>query len=124
MTQHRGTETEFELTTIQRLELLGWEHAAGPDLDRDHDEVVLQDVLHTQLARRYSDLPEGAVAEAVTRISRPEGVDTLRRNLAFHQDLTRGFELKVEFPDGRTEFHERGQAPLPSAQSSLRVAHG
>ncbi|MBF0423590.1 MAG: type I restriction endonuclease subunit R, partial [Magnetococcales bacterium] len=104
MTRHRGTETEFELTTIQRLELLGWEHAAGPDLDRDHDEVVLQDVLHTQLARRYSDLPEGAVAEAVTRISRPEGVDTLRRNLAFHQNLTRGFELKVDFPDGRTEF--------------------
>lgn len=32
MTRHRGTETEFELTTIQRLELLGWEHVAGPDL--------------------------------------------------------------------------------------------
>jgi type I restriction enzyme R subunit len=28
-------------------------------------------------------------------------VDTIRRNMAFHQDLTRGIEVKIEYTDGR-----------------------
>ena len=100
MSGHRGTESEFELTLIDRLEQLQYRPLFGPELDRPPDEVVLKDVLHDSLRRRYPDLPAGALAEAVMIISRPVGVDTLRRNMAFHQMLTRGFELKVEFPDG------------------------
>ncbi len=103
MSSHRGTETTFELTTIERLEQLGYEHRFGMDIDRPHDEVVLKDVLRANLAKRYADLPEKALDEAVARISRPQGVDTMRRNMAFHQLLVRGFELKVELPGGRTE---------------------
>ena len=57
---------------------------------------MLKDVLRAWLANRYPDLPESALNEAVHMITRPEGVDTLRRNLAFHQMLTRGFDLKIE----------------------------
>src|SRR5258707_9662161 len=99
----RGTETEFELTTIERLEQQGYVHRHGEEIDRPHDEVVLRDVLRANLARRYPDLPDKALDEAVAQISRPPGVDTIRRNLAFHQLLVRGFELKVELPGGRTE---------------------
>jgi type I restriction enzyme R subunit len=102
--RHRGTETDFELTTIERLEQQGYDFCPGPDIDRDHDEVVFRDVLWGNLAERYSTLPATAIDEAVARISRPEGVDTLRRNLAFHQLLVRGFELPYELPDGRREF--------------------
>ena len=31
---HRGTETTFELTTIERLEQLGYQHAFGPEIER------------------------------------------------------------------------------------------
>ncbi len=103
MTGHRGTETDFELTTIERLEGLGYHHLFGPELERPLERVVLPDILRAWLARRYPDLPQAALDEAVHVISRPQGVDTLRRNLDFHQRLTRGFELKVEFPDGRVE---------------------
>ena len=105
MSGHRGTESEFELTLIDRLEQLHYCPLFGPELDRLPDEVVLKDVLHDSLRRRYPDLPATALAEAVTTISRPVGVDTLRRNMAFHQMLTRGFELKVEFPDGGPDGH-------------------
>ena len=98
---HRGTESTFELTTIERLEQLDYVYHSGPDIDRPQDEVVLKDVLRANLASRYPDLPARALDEAVARISRPEGVDTLRRNMAFHQMLTRGFELPVDLPDGR-----------------------
>lgn len=102
---HRGTESDFELATIERLEQLGYTHRHGEDIDRPHEEVVLKDVLRATLARRYPDLPDRALDEAVARISRPEGVDTLRRNLAFHLLLTRGFDLPVELPGGRVEHH-------------------
>jgi type I restriction enzyme, R subunit len=100
---HRGTESDFELTTIERLEQLGYEHVFGLDLERPHEEVVFRDVLRANLANRYADLPAMTLDEAVAQICRPRGVDTMRRNMAFHLLLVKGFELKVEFPDGRTE---------------------
>jgi len=103
MPTHRGTETAFELTTIERLEQLGYRHAFGPEIVRPLDQVVLKDVLRASLAARYPDLPDAALDEAVARISRPDGVDTLRRNMAFHLMLVHGLELKIEFPDGRVE---------------------
>jgi tetratricopeptide (TPR) repeat protein len=41
MPSHRGTETTFELTTIERLELLGYSHTHGEEIVRPHDAVVL-----------------------------------------------------------------------------------
>ncbi|WP_291162141.1 type I restriction endonuclease subunit R [Gemmatimonas sp. UBA7669] len=103
MSQHRGTETDFERTTIERLEQVGYTHLWGLELDRPPEQVVLRDILRGNLARRYSDLPGGALDEAVARLARPDGVDTIRRNLAFHRDLMKGLELPVEYPDGRRE---------------------
>lgn len=103
MAGHRGTETTFELTTIERLEKQGYTYLLGPELARPPDEVVLKDLLRANLARRYKDLPGSAIDEAVKRICRPDGVDTLRRNRTFHHHLTRGFDQKVEYPDGRKE---------------------
>ncbi len=104
MPGHHGTETDFELTTIHRLEQLGYQPVFGMDIERPRDEVVLKDVLRQSLASRYTDLPPAALDEAIHIITRPDGVDTLRRNLTFHQLLTRGFDLKVEFPGGKTEY--------------------
>jgi type I restriction enzyme R subunit len=103
MAGHRGTETTFELTTIERLEQLGYNYLLGLELERPQDEVVLKDLLRANLAMRYPELPLSAREEAVSCICRPDGVDTIRRNKTFHQILTRGFEQKVEFPDGRVE---------------------
>ncbi|MBI2528706.1 MAG: type I restriction endonuclease subunit R [Candidatus Rokubacteria bacterium] len=100
---HRGSETEFELATIERLERLGYRHIHGSELDRPLEEVVLRDRLKAFLARQYPDLPRAATEEALNRLSRPEGVDTLRRNMAFHEALTRGIEVRVEGPGGRVE---------------------
>ncbi len=101
---HHGTETEFELTTLQRLEALGYQPVFGMELERPAEQVVLIDVLRSWLAIKYSDLPPAALDEAVHIFSRPAGVDTLRRNLSFHELLTRGVDLKVEYPDGRSEY--------------------
>jgi len=105
MAGHRGAETTFELTTIDRLEQLDYTWCHGSEVEReDEAEVVLRSRLRRFLEQRYADLPTTALNEAIAKLSRPEGVDSLHRNLAFHQLLTRGFEVKVEWPDGRTEY--------------------
>ncbi|GFO81285.1 MAG: hypothetical protein A49_09120 [Methyloceanibacter sp.] len=101
MSGHRGTETTFELTTIERLEREGYVWQSGPDIQRPHDEVVMKDVLRENLGARYPDLPPRALDEAVARIARPEGVDTLRRNMAFYEMLVRGIELPIDLPGGK-----------------------
>jgi len=102
----RGTETEFELTTIDRLLLLGYDYCHGEELGRSsHVEVVLKDRLRASMAARYPTLPATAVEEAVGAFAQPEGTDPLRRNMAFHRALTRGYELQVEREDGTLEDH-------------------
>ena len=99
----RGTETEFELTTIERLEQLNYEYIHGEELQRPLDEVVLKNALRAFLKNNYPDLPNSALDEAVSKFANPQGVDTLRRNRSFHQDVTRGIELKVKYEDGKKE---------------------
>jgi type I restriction enzyme R subunit len=75
----------------------------GEDLERTHEEVVLRDRLKASLRRRYTYLTQAALNEAVARFARPVGVDTLRRNMAFHHDLTRGIEVRLELLGDRVE---------------------
>lgn len=100
MAIHHGCETDFELTTIERLKRLGYAQVHGSEIERDETEVVMRPWLRVNLSRRYPDLPAAALEAAVSRIARPLGVDVLRRNMGFHETLTRGFELKVEYAEG------------------------
>lgn len=100
----RGSESDFELTTIERLEKQKYRYTHGEDLQRPHEEVVLRDVLKQQITKRYPELPERSIDEAVAHFSRPQGVDVVRRNFAFHVELVRGIDVKVEWPDGPSEF--------------------
>lgn len=93
---HRGTESDFELTTIQRLEQLGYRHEIGLDFPRDHADVVLRQDLRDFLHRRYPQLPDSSLEIAVGRFAHPEGADTLHRNLDFHRLATGGFEVPVD----------------------------
>jgi len=99
-----GTETEFELTTLQRLRALGYTHAIGAEIAEKHresgSEVVFRKILREHLTKRYSHLPAESIDEAVRLFARPDGVDALRRNMAFHSMLRTGVEVRVERPDG------------------------
>ena len=100
----RGTETEFELTTIERLQLQGYEYLHGEELGRgSHAEIVLVDRLRAHLGERYPDLPGEVLDEVASAFARPEGADPLRRNMAFHRLLTRGYALQIVREDGRIE---------------------
>lgn len=104
-----GSESQFEWTTIERLNALGYARIHGSELGTgaraDDSEVVLQDRLRAFLVARYGrtanrpdGLPDAAIDLTVAKFARPEGVDTLRRNAAFHAALRGGVEIPVEQP--------------------------
>jgi len=104
MPPHRGVETDFELTTIERLEGLGYEHIIGTEIERSHHEVVFAERLEAFLRRRYPDLPAASVDLAVVHFARPTGVDLIHRNLDFHEAATKGWDVPIEHADGRRDF--------------------
>src|ERR1022692_2577822 len=114
MSDRRGTESEFELTTIARLEQLGYRYTPGIELDRSPDEVVLRRHLRKFLTRQYPDLTDAAIELAVLHFIRPDGVDTLRRNMAFHERLVRGYELPLELVPGHVTRSEEHTSELQS----------
>ncbi|MGB8644612.1 MAG: type I restriction endonuclease subunit R [Anaerolineae bacterium] len=95
-------ESHFEATTIDRLELLGYEHQDGKELrenpDFSLDAVVQTDTLRRHLRARYPRLPDQAIETAIRQAINPDGVSLLHRNRAFHQLLTRGFDVKYKTP--------------------------
>jgi type I restriction enzyme R subunit len=99
-----GTETEFELTTIERLLALRYTHAIGGEIAEKHrtdeSEVIFRKILREHLTKRYSHLPAESIEAAVNAFARPDGVDTIRRNMAFHKMFRGGVEVRVERPDG------------------------
>src|ERR1035437_5637053 len=101
MSDRRGTESEFELTTIARIEQLRYRYTPGIELDRPPHAVVLPPPLRISPARQYPGLPDAAIELAVIHFIRPEGVDTLRRNMAFHESLVRGYDLPLELVPGQ-----------------------
>lgn len=103
MNTNRGNETEFELTTIERLEAQGFVYVQGDDLERPHEKVVVEGRLRAYFSAAYPDLPGPAIDEAVLRFARPEGADLQRRNMDFLRGLRRGREIRVEWPNGRVE---------------------
>lgn len=120
-----SSESQFEWTTVERLKALGYGYTHGSEIVREHTEVVLRDRLHAFLTARYGrtvtrpdGLPESVIDTAVNRFARPEGVDTLRRNTALHEALTRGIEVPVE---AETDAAARGRGG--KAGTARRVAH-
>src|ERR1035441_5027332 len=106
---NQGTESQFEATTIDRLLALPvYRYQYGGDIERDWREVVMVDWLRAFLLKKYPHLPTEAVEEAIIKISRPEGVTSEQRNMAFHKLLTGGWDQKYRRPDG-TEAYEHIQ---------------
>lgn len=101
-----ATETDFEVATLERLRRLGYDYAYGEDMERPSREVVvLKDRLKSFLRKRYPDVPDALIDEAVRWFSRPEGVDPLRRNLAFHESAVHGVILSHKGKSGKEVPH-------------------
>ena len=97
-----GTETDFELATLDRLRRLGYRYAHGEEIERPSREAVtLTDRLRAFLRKAYPKVPQPVLEEAVHQFSRPQGVDTLRRNFAFYETAVHGVIISHKDKSGK-----------------------
>ncbi len=107
-------ESDVEETALEWLKDVGWAvrngaemapGVAGPDgapaLRATYEQVILEDRLRDVIARLNPGLPAGAIDDAVRRLKRPSGHDTVWRNRAVHRMLVDGVTVEYRAADGR-----------------------
>ena len=96
------TEADVEQAALDWLAALGWRIARGTDIDEatraNPEQVVLQEHLRQALYELNPDIPADARADALRKLTRPQGSTLEARNRNFHRMLLDG--VTVEYRDG------------------------
>lgn len=95
-------ESLYENAIIEHLVGLGYVHLYGPEVIRSsaaYNDAFLPSVLPECLGRVNPKLPQGAIDEAIRKLSSIDGIDLLSRNEIFTDYLQSG--IAVNFFDGR-----------------------
>jgi type I restriction enzyme, R subunit len=111
-------EAQVELVALDILGELGWARAFGPDIAFDgarpertsYGDVLLTARLRAALARINPEVPEGAIEEAVRKVTRTESPSLIENNRWLHGLVTDGVE--VEYRDPATGENRGGRARL------------
>lgn len=101
------TEDQLEQHCLEWFAEGGWEIAHGPDLApegsaperADYRQVLLLADLETAIARINSHLPQSAVDQAVAVVRKPESLDMVVSNQAFHRLLLDGVPVEYKRDD-------------------------
>ncbi|KAA0876456.1 type I restriction endonuclease subunit R [Nitrincola tapanii] len=107
------TEDQLEQHCLAWFAEVGWELAHGPDLApdgvtperTDYREVLLQADLDAAIRRINPHLPESAVEQVVAIVRKPDSLDTVVNNRAFHRLLLEG--VPVEYKHDDQVIHDR-----------------
>lgn len=107
------TEDQLEQHCLEWFAEGGWEIAHGPDLApdgiaperADHRQVLLLADLEAAIRRINPHLPESAVEQAVAVVRKPESLDVVISNRAFHRLLLDG--VPVEYKRDEKVVHDQ-----------------
>ena len=99
------TEANYENAIIELFQNeLEYEYIPGPDFERNHRDVVLQDILRSQIGRINPDADAFAVDEAIRLVTYPTSPNLIHNNMAFHDYLTSGVSVNY-YKDGNKSDH-------------------
>lgn len=90
------TENEIELFAIELFEKLGYTYIYAPELERNHEEVLLKDRLLNAARKINPSLPQSAIEDAVKQIERIKSSELLSDNETFHKLLVEGVKVDVQ----------------------------
>ena len=90
------TENEIEFFAIELFEKLGYTYIYAPELERNHEEVLLKDKLLNAAQKINPSLPQSAIEDAVKQIERIKSSELLSDNETFHKLLVEGVKVDVQ----------------------------
>lgn len=94
------TENEIELFALTLFEKLGYNYIYAPEIERNHEEVLLKDRLFDALVRinggAKAPLPQSAIEDAIKQIQRIKSSELLSDNETFHKLLVEGVKVDLQ----------------------------
>lgn len=90
------TENEIELFAIELFEKLGYNYIYAPELERNHEDVLLKDRLLNAAWKINPSLPQSAIEDAIKQIERIKSSELLSDNETFHKLLVEGVKVDVQ----------------------------
>lgn len=94
------TENNYEQAIIQLFRNdLGYEYAYGPDVERDFESPLYEDVLIDSLYRLNRGLPDDAISDALFKLKNFENGELVQKNAVFMEYLQNGIPVRY-FVDG------------------------
>lgn len=92
-------ENTLEQAIISELQDKGYEYAYGPDIERDYQEVILEDTFCSSIAKINKDITQQIIAEAYKAIKNLGLLRLEERNEAFHKYLIEGVPVPYKKGD-------------------------
>lgn len=93
------TEASYENSVIELFEEMGWQHAYGPDIDRDYSDPLFESELDESLRRINPDMPSSAIDEALNKLHNFENSELIQKNAVFMDYIQNGVTVRY-FEDG------------------------
>ncbi len=88
------TENQVEELAIKWLKELDYDYIHGSEIERNYEDVLLEDRLKNALTK-INDLPSEAIEEAIDNIKKHSFPTLIQNNQEFHKKLVKGIEVEV-----------------------------
>ena len=93
-------EADYENSVIELFQNMGYQHAYGPDIERDYKSPLYEEVLIDSLHRLNHGLPEAAIEDALYKLKNFENGTLVQKNTVFMNYLQNGIEVS---------YHDKGE---------------
>src|SRR5574344_123370 len=92
--QNLYTEKSYENAIIELFEkVLGYNHVYGPDIERDYNSPLYDEILVDSINRINKNLPQDAIQDALYKLKNFELADLVQKNSVFMDYLQNGIEV-------------------------------
>lgn len=87
-------EAAYENSVIELFKNMGYEHLYGPDIERDYNNPLHEDVLVSYMRKLNKDLPETAIQDALDKLKNFENGELVAKNEVFMNYIQHGVEVR------------------------------
>ena len=87
------TEANYENSIIQLFQSMGYQYVYGPDIERDFESPLFEEVLMDQLHMINLKAPLEAIQSALFKIKNFENGELIEKNNLFMEFLQNGIEV-------------------------------